>query len=121
MRNVTFDILYIPVVGSDIVERSLYWKKSAGVNSDYKIPNSETFNSSDIFVQVNFEYTEQIFKISYTGVVDIMAKIGGLSASVLPILRILGPWLILWFLCSLCNIIIETHKKEYNDNLIKFI
>ena len=55
------------------------------------------------------------------GVADIMARVGGLSASILPILRITGPLIVLWFLINLSNILREAHKKDYNSNIINFM
>lgn len=97
--NVSASFLGIPISSSDVVKKQLYYKQSKGIDQDFHIPQSTgSFNNSNIVVLLNFEFTEQIFEIYYIGVLDILARIGGLSASILPILRILGPYFILAFL-----------------------
>lgn len=31
----------------------------------------------------------------------------------MPMLRVIGPFLVLWFLCGLSNIILDTLRKDY--------
>jgi hypothetical protein len=61
-----------------------------------------------------------VFKIKYIGAMDILSRVGGLSASILPIMRILGPIIILWFLINLSSIIRYHLKNEYFNNILSF-
>ena len=58
----------------------MIWKKTMNVNPDYRVnlKPQEAFNNSNLVVQLNFEFTERVFVLDYIGVMDIMAKVGGL-------------------------------------------
>jgi len=58
-----------------------------------------------IQLNIDFDFTERIYNISYYTVLDIMAVIGGLKASIMPIIGYLAPLLALHFLMSLATII----------------
>lgn len=64
-------------------------------------------------------FTERVMEFHFKGVFDIMSKIGGFNASIFPILNWFGPFLVLYFLQSLCKIIKENLeaklKVEYNE------
>lgn len=96
--NVTSSFLGIPFGFKDVVTRHVEFDKSMDRNSDYFIPISSSFNKSEISVQLNFDFTETIFRINYVGIGDVLASIGGLSASLMPIVRFGGPFLALLFL-----------------------
>ena len=85
---------------TDKIRRTVNWIRYADINVDYRarLEAPEFFNSSKIVVQLNFNYIEKEFTTKYFGVLDIMAKVGGLQASILPIMRIATPWFALAFL-----------------------
>ena len=63
------------------------------------------------------EFTEIQYTIKYFGFADILGKIGGISASLKPILGILAPWLIILYLSTLANIILERNKSKYQNEI----
>lgn len=50
-----------------------------------------------------------------------MAKVGGLQASVMPIMRIATPFFMLKFLLDLSRIIREKSKLNYRNEQIEFL
>ena len=54
---------------------------------------------------VNFEFTERIYDVEYFGIMDLLSKLGGLRASILPIIGYVAPFLALHFFYSLAGII----------------
>jgi hypothetical protein len=54
-----------------------------------------------------------MFHLRFVGFADILSRVGGLSGSILPVMRLLGPWLVLIFLVQLCGIIVDYKKKQY--------
>ena len=66
-------------------------------------------------VQLNFDYIEKEFTTSYFSVMDIMSKVGGLQASVMPLMRIATPFFMLRFLLDLSVIIRNKSKLNYRN------
>ena len=64
---------------------------------------------------LEFDFTERIFTLYYFNVFDIMASIGGLKASIGPILSIATPTSILVFLIKLAMIIRDSLHQSYLD------
>ena len=56
---------------------------------------------------IDFDFTERIYDVHYFGIMDLLSKLGGLRASILPILGYVAPLLTLHFLWSLAGIIDE--------------
>lgn len=95
------------------------------VMDDYgKTPlrSADRIIGTQIISNIDFDFTERIYDIQYFGVMDILAHLGGLRASILPILGYFIPLLTLHFLYSLAGIIdkkLEDHQIEEMVNLIK--
>ena len=101
----------------------MIWKKVPAVNSDYNIDlkSPAQFNNSNLVVQLNFEFTERVFVLDYTGVLDIMSKVGGLQASIMPIMRMVSPWIALSFMFQLSRIIRSKSEDDYKKFLLTFL
>ena len=70
-----------------MVEKTLDWKKNLNIDENYRVPLKEKpFSSSTIVVMVNTDFTEKNYDIFYFGYMDIMGMIGGLNASIGPLL-----------------------------------
>ena len=70
---------------------------------------------------LDFDFTQRVYSYSYFTVSDILAKMGGLSASIMPIIGRLAPFFALYFLLELSAIIKDHLTKRYNEEVIKFI
>jgi hypothetical protein len=62
-----------------------------------------------------------VFVLEYIGIIDIMSKVGGLQASVMPIMRLLGPWLALGFLIQMSRVIRRRSQEDYHYFCMKFL
>ena len=68
-----------------------------------------------------FDYTERVYTYSYFGISDILAKIGGLNASIMPIVGRFAPFFALYFMLELAAIIKDHLTKRHGEELKKFI
>ena len=79
----------------------------------------ESFNSSKIVMQLNFDFTQRVFTYNYYTFSDILSRIGGLQGSIMPLLAQIAPLFVLYFLYKLCKIIkqklYESFEKEANN------
>jgi len=57
-------------------------------------------------------FVERSYTLKYFTVFDIMSKIGGFRASIMPIVGELAPFFVLFFLVSLSQIIQEKLKEK---------
>lgn len=112
---------FLPTSFEDIIEYKVNWGRAFDMDADYRIPNSLDVNQTSVIIMINFDYTEKIFTIKYTGVLDIMQRIGGLQASIMPIMRFANPWLYLVFLIALCRIIREKAQDMYKNEILTFL
>jgi hypothetical protein len=48
--NITNSFFGIPLTWEDIVDRNIIWRVDKNIDADFKIPNADRFNSSDIRV-----------------------------------------------------------------------
>ena len=53
---------------------------------------------------LEFDFTERIYDVRYHGVLDVLSELGGLRASIVPMLNYIAPLLTLHFLWSLAGI-----------------
>ena len=60
---------------------------------------------TDIISNVEFDFTQRIYDVQYYSLLDVLSKLGGLRASILPIIAYFVPLLTLHFLYTLAGII----------------
>ena len=104
--------LGMPWSTSDQVSRLIHWKRTSDFNEDHRIGRASQFNSTNIIVQFKFDFVERVYKIDYFGVFDIMSKIGGFQASLLPLIRFAAPLFGLYFLNKLSIILRDRIKSD---------
>lgn len=105
------------MIFENLIETNVTFKKSLNIDVNGRVPihegGEDDYESSDVIIMIDYEFTEKKYIISYFGYMDILSKIGGISASISPVLGIIAPAFILFYLHSLSLIIIENHKKKY--------
>lgn len=70
---------------------------------------------------IDFDFTERIYVIHYFGIMDLLSKLGGLRASILPILGYAAPLLALHFLWSLAGIIDDKLGQLQIDEMLNLV
>ena len=101
-RNVTKSVLGFVIETADIREKTLVYVKNTNVDENYKVPLKDTpFKSSDIIIMMDTDFTEKNYEIYYFGYMDILGIIGGLNASISPIIGLLAPLFIINYLITL--------------------
>jgi hypothetical protein len=66
-------------------------------------------------------FVERQYILHFYSFGDIMAKLGGFRASIMPIVDWFGPFFVLFFLMSLAGIIKNNISKTYETELKDFI
>ena len=123
---VTDTFLGFPTSYADRVETQVIWRKSVIVNDDQKTPirmidkNDDEF--SDLIISnIDFDFTERIYDVHYFGVADVLAKLGGLSASILPFFTYIVPLMTLHFLYTLAGIISDKMRDLHDQEMISLV
>lgn len=70
----------------------------------YKENFNETSNSN-IIQTINFDFTQRVYDMEYYDLLDLLSKLGGLRASILPLIGYIIPLLSLHFFYKLAEII----------------
>lgn len=118
-KNVTRQMLGIKLETSDVLHEFLAYKKNLNIDDDLRVPLKDTpFNSSEVTIMIDHDFTQRYYEVYYFGVTDIMAIIGGLNASIGPLLKSLAPLFILNYLWALSEIIRHKHQEKYHRNLM---
>ena len=104
-QNVTRRFLIFPMVTKDIVSQQILWAPTQISDDDHLTGLRPEYNRSVIQSNIDFDFTERIYDLHYFGWMDILSKIGGLRASILPLFGYLLPLLTLHFLWTLAGII----------------
>ena len=72
------------------------------MESNYKVPLlHDSNNDPNITIMIDHDFTERYYEIHYFKVMDILAIIGGLNASIGPILGLFMPLFMLAYLFQL--------------------
>ena len=66
---------------------------------------------------LDHDFTEKYYEIKFFQIMDILAIIGGLNASIGPILGLLIPLLTMNYLYQLAKLIIGKHRYNYSKQL----
>jgi len=120
-RNVKSSILGIGISFESNYYKRVDWTGEALLNKDLRVPlmpQSEV-NGTDMIANINYEFTERQYTLNYVGIGDILKQVGGMRSSVLPIIGLLLPFLGLWFLMLLADIIVRRSTKNQEEELIK--
>ena len=91
-------------------------KRLIGMGEDY-----DQKTGTDMVSNIDFDFTERIYVIHYFGIMDLLSKLGGLRASILPILGYAAPLLALHFLYTLAGIIDDKLGQFQQDEMLKLI
>lgn len=113
----------------DRIEEKLIWSKTvivndAGQTPTRKLGKGEVFNQttgSNLISNIDFDFTERIYHVEYFGIMDLLSKIGGLSASINPIIGYFIPLLTLHFLYKLAGIIDEKLAELQREEMLNLI
>jgi len=79
-----------------------------------RVPLKVVFNSSDIYVPIETDFTERIFIYEYYNYNDVMSSVGALSAFIMPIIAIFTPYLIMHFLHNLSKMILFKYEQVFH-------
>ena len=70
---------------------------------------------------IDFDFTERVYDVNFYSFLDILSKLGGLRASILPILKYCMPLLTLHFLWKLSGIIDNAMHNNQQNELLKLL
>ena len=72
------------------------------------------YNTSNIYVPVDTDFTERIYIYEYYTYSDIMGGIGSMNAFIAPLLNFLTPYFIMFFLYSLSKVLKFKYEQVYH-------
>lgn len=95
-------------------------------NDDFLTPPrillpGEKVKGTEIISNIDFDFTERIYKVHFYGIMDMLSQIGGLRASLLPILGFFAPLFTAHFLYSLAGIIQDKVAQNRYNEMLKLI
>ena len=70
---------------------------------------------------IDFDFTERVYDVHYFGIMDLLSKLGGLRASIIPIIGYFTPLIALHFFYSLAGIIDEKMSKYQLKEMLSLI
>lgn len=104
------------------IEARLIWNRATNINENGLVEARVKRISNKMVIPIDFDFTQREYLIRFTTFGDMFAKIGGLRAAIMPIINLFMPFLILYFLVSLAEIVRDhtaDRSKEACENLIK--
>ena len=121
-KKVKTEIFGLVLAHGDQIEANVTFKKSLNIDVNGRVPIHEggpdDYNSSDVIILIDYEFTEREYILKYFGFMDILSKIGGIYAFASPILGLLAPGYILFYLYLLSQIIIQKHKDKFREEIL---
>ena len=92
--------------------KQLNWRRNLIIDSEYLVPHSNAaYNSSLLVVMIDHDFVQKYYEIYFFGYMDILSIIGGLNASIAPILGMLSPIFIINYLYQLSKIILGKYER----------
>ena len=111
-QNVTRKILGFVISSEDLTVKQLNWRRNLIIDSEYLVPHSNAaYNSSLLVVMIDHDFVQKYYEIYFFGYMDILSIIGGLNASIAPILGMLSPIFIINYLYQLSKIILGKYER----------
>ena len=102
-REVKTKVLGLAIEHEDRIVTNITMKKNLNINVNGRVPvhDGDYFKRSDVTIMLDHDFTEVEYLIKYFGFADIMSKIGGIVASLNPLMALLAPMLIIFYLSTL--------------------
>lgn len=69
----------------------------------------------------DFNYVEQQYTIKFIGVADIVSRVGGYMASLMPLVRLSAPLFFLYFFYNLAEILSELATKWFIEKSVSYL
>lgn len=103
------------------VINKILWSTTTDQDISYASPRAATFNGTDIVYNLNMNFVERQYILNFYTFGDIMSKVGGLSASIMPILGEFTPFFVLFFLLQVTRVIKDKIQSNYENRLSSFL
>ncbi len=81
------------------------------------VPLANVYNSTSVFIPIDFDFTERKYIYYFYTYGDIIAKIGGINGFFAPIIGKIAPFFVMFFLYSLAKILREKSELAYRGEL----
>ena len=103
----------LPYTYADDVKKTIIYSPVLNRNANGVTPLAAQYNSSTISIPFSADFVERKYYDKFFGGSDIMAKIGGINATVLPAFGWIGPFLVMYFLYRLASILLFRQEVSY--------
>ena len=109
-------IFGIPVKFKDESHDQLHLKTAQvniDINGKVEMKDKEDYDGDDIYYKLNIDFNQEIHVQHFFSYLDAISKLGGLVASIGPLLGILKPIFVLIYVIKMMNIVKRSNRKEY--------
>jgi hypothetical protein len=120
----SYKFLGIPITNSDLEVTDIVWKKNMmNINKDGKVQKRDKANefNSTFYLNVDFDFTQRHYTITYYKFLDLFADIGGLAASFAIIVSLATFFVPLGMLMTLAAYIKQNSRKKAVDEFKQLI
>lgn len=114
-------ILGVPITYKDENVNKVLYSTSPDANQDYKSDVKPEYDGSNVVLNLNMKFVERMFIIHFYSVGDILSKLGGLRASIMPILSQFTPFFVIYFLFLLVGVIQRNIRMVHGDAIKEYI
>ena len=90
-------------------------------NVDGRTDLADVYNSSDIYIPFETDFTERVFTNEYYNVVYIIKNIGGIHAFIAPVVGYIMMLFVFNFLFNLSNIFLGKNEAAYKNEFVKYL
>lgn len=117
----TFSILGFPISFKSTTIKHIDWQGEMLLTKELAVAKKapSEVNGSDMVANINYDFTERQYTLHYYKIKDMLTSVGGIRASVLPIIGFMLPFFGLWFLMILGDIIVQNARNNQEDAIFK--
>ena len=115
-------IFFIPIAFKDEKIISFIYDRVSNQNSDGKTPKEiGNFNSSNIYIPFETDFTERVFTYEYYNYGHIIKNIGGIAAIIGTFMGYVMIMFSINFLYSLSNIFLSKNETAFKQDFVNYL
>ena len=97
-RDVKARLLWVPLEYEDLTTDGVSFAKVLNSDADMTVPIAKEYNSTSVYIPLDFDFTERKYTYHYFTTRDIITNIGGLNMSITKLLDLVAPFFVMYFL-----------------------
>ena len=114
-------LLWVPLEYEDLTSEDILYTKVRDSDADMTVPIAPTYNSTGVYIPLDFDFTERKYTYHYFTTRDIITNIGGLNVFIVKLLGIVAPFFVMYFLYCLGKLLQEKNLAAYRKERKAFL